>query len=612
MAQNLEESTDLDRQNFQGVMDPGTILNTPVRFFTIAALAAFALSRIFSQSINITAFYLERQDRWLLLLGTTGVLLCGWRLKPHTRIPALNVQAMLAAAAVLLVVTFLGHSLILSGYDRTRDEQMASFDALVFASGHLVESLPTLWRNHADVLNLNFMYPADQRGAWISAYLPFNAGFRALLASIATPVLAGPFMTGLGAIALWGCVRRLWPHDKQAGTVALILYGGSAQILVTGMTSYAMPAHLTLNMFWLWLFLRGSWKWDLAALFVGFLAVGLHQPLMHPMFAAPILFLLVREKRWDRATIYLVGYAIVGAFWLWWPTFVWQMVQADPSALPPVGVDFTTRMTRVIATGDPFALPNMLSNILRLIAWQHLLLLPLMLIGAKAARSNSLAGGLTGGIILTIFMMAVLLPYQGHGFGYRYVHGLIGNAILLAIFGWRIVVESEAAGKLRNLMFRTTIVGVFVLVPVQGWMAFAFYAPPAQVSGRIDKVDADYAVIGAGDARDAYDLIYNPPALDRRPVRLLREALDVKTIRDICAESPTVALVGNTILQPLADFYEDRRRTADQANAQIIPRLAEAGCRILASGWDQGDVSVKPTRFGMTPEPSASELPETH
>jgi hypothetical protein len=32
--------------------------------------------------------------------------------------------------------------------------------------------------------------------------------------------------------------------------------------------------------------------------------------------------------------------------------------------------------------------------------------------------------------------MAVILPSQGEGFGYRYLHGAIGTAILLAVYGW--------------------------------------------------------------------------------------------------------------------------------------------------------------------------------
>lgn len=257
MGRNTHYSASLDAKELPPA-NPAAKPGAARRVFAIAALAAFALSLTYAQSANITAFYLHRQDRWLLLLGFAALVLCGYRLTARTRLPAVTAKAVLATAAVLFAITLLGHDLLLAGYDRTRDEQMASFDAAVFAGGHLVARLPALWGDHATVLNDSFMYPAEQRSAWISSYLPLNAAMRALLGTLATPALAGPLMTALGALALWGCVRRIWPQDTEAATVALVLYAGSAQVLVTGMTSYAMPAHLALNLCWLWLFLRGS------------------------------------------------------------------------------------------------------------------------------------------------------------------------------------------------------------------------------------------------------------------------------------------------------------------------------------------------------------------
>jgi len=43
---------------------------------------------------------------------------------------------------------------------------------------------------------------------------------------------------------------------------------------------------------------------------------------------------------------------------------------------------------------------------------------------------------LVAGLVLTLLAMFMLLPYQGHGWGYRYLHGLIGSAALLGGYGW--------------------------------------------------------------------------------------------------------------------------------------------------------------------------------
>ena len=109
-------------------------------------------------------------------------------------------------------------------------------------------------------------------------------------------------------------MRRLfWPGEREPAVVAALLYCASGQILLSGMTSYAMTAHLTLNLLWLWLFLLDRRGADMGALAVAFVATGLHQPLFHPLFAAPFLFGLLRDRAWLRVAFYAAGYAAICA-----------------------------------------------------------------------------------------------------------------------------------------------------------------------------------------------------------------------------------------------------------------------------------------------------------
>ncbi|MBU6393143.1 MAG: hypothetical protein KGQ75_01075 [Sphingomonadales bacterium] len=553
-----------------------------VRFAIGSAAIAFILSLTFRPFSNVSAFLLHRQDRWLLLVAAMLVLLACIRPAQRIALPAVQRGTWLAAALVLLAAASAGHFLLLSGYDLSRDEQMATFDAAVFGGGHLVAPLPAFWRDHADVLNTLFMHPAQPRGAWISSYLPLNAGMRALFGLIGASWLVGPLMVALGAIALFGCVRRLWPDDREAGFVALVLYAGSAQVLFAGMTSYAMPGHLALNLCWLWLFLRRDTLSDLAALAVGFVATGLHQPLMHPMFVGPFILLLLAQRHWPRAAIYIAGYAVIGAFWLWWPTFISSLVQVSAQAPRPEGTDYVTRLMGILRDRDPMGMPNMVANGLRFIAWQHLLLVPLLLAGARRYRTDPMIAALAGGMVLTLLVMAILLPYQGHGFGYRYLHGLIGNGVLLAIYGWKTL--GSETGQWRTLLLRTTAAGVLVILPMQAVMAHQFYAASAQVSARLATVEADYVVVGRKDVATAVDLVNNPPDLGSRPVRLLRDELNDSAIAAICAGHPSIALIGNVTLAPLGDYYGFGEPVADMLNADAALRLARAGCRVSRVG----------------------------
>jgi hypothetical protein len=545
------------------------------------AAMAFALAALIGSEVNLTFFFLDRQDRWLLLAGALLLGLCVWRLRARTQPFAGGWRLAVAVGGVMVVATFAGHYGILSGHDMSRDEQMATFDAAIFAGGRLVAPLDAVWRDHAAALNTMFMYPTSESAAWVSTYLPFNAALRALFGLLGDAALAGPAMTLLGAAALWGCVRRIWPDNREAPVVALLLYLGSGQIWLNGMTAYAMPAHLALNLCWLWLFLRRAPWADIAALTIAFIAVGLHQPILHPMFAAPILFLLVLERDWRRAALYFAGYAAIGAFWISWPGWMWSLVEAGGGAPQAAGVDFLSRIALAME-GSAGGLALMVANLLRFVAWQHLLLLPLLVMGVRIARRDRMAGALAGGVLLTLAVVAVILPYQGHGFGYRYLHGLIGNCILLAVYGW--VSLGDQSGQWRTLLMRSTVTGLVILLPIQAWMAHSFYAPPAGVSKRLSAIDADYIVVGAGDAPFAADLVINPPFLGERPIRLLREAISPALVRRICASQPVVALTGPEELAPILAYYDMAPPRIGAANAALADNLRRAGCRVIATG----------------------------
>ena len=552
-----------------------------VRWLCILLIVIFALTSLQGAGPNLSLFLLYCQDRWLLLVGGLLLALSLWRLPLHHQQLKGDWRLALCAGSAMAALAFAGHYWILCGYDMSRDEQMATFDAAVFAKGLLAAPLPPMWRDHADALNTMFMYPADHRGAWISAYLPLNALLRTIAGTVATPALVGPLMTLIGALALWGCARRIWPDNREAAVVSTILYVGSAQILFNGMTAYAMPAHLALNLCWLWLFLGRRWWMDGLAIIVAFVAVGLHQPHMHPLFAGPILFLLILERNWGRAAFYLAGYAAIGAFWLWWPNAMWAMSQTSELAQKPEGVDYLTRLLTELQKSDRMVFVNMAANLLRFAAWQHVLLIPLMAMGFGVARQNRLAGALVAGIVLTLIVMAIILPYQGHGFGYRYLHAVTGNALLLAAFGWIDLAQRREVW--RPLLMRTTVAGLCILLPLQAWMAHQFYAPFAQVTARINASPVDYVVVGQGDAPFSADLVINVPFLEQRPTRLLREAVDMRLISAMCVTGATVSLVGVDTLAPIAAYYNVTAQSSLAAdNAQLATQLSKAGCQVVA------------------------------
>ena len=543
----------------------------------LAGLAVLAAASI--STSNLGLFYLRRQDQWLLIVGAILMLACLRTLPDRRRMLTADWRFALAVGGIMALVAFVGHHAIMSGYDLSLDERFANFDAAILASGHFAAPLPPQWQDHSHALNTMFMYNTGHREAWISSYLPSHAALRALIGITGVPSLTGPLMILIAALALWACARRIWPDNREAPVVALLLYTGAGQIWLNGMTAYAMPAHLALNLCWLWLFLRRSWWGDAGALAIGFVAVGLHQIHYHPLFAAPILFLLLLERNWLRAGYYAFGYAAIGIFWQLWA--YWSATWVVGGPLPPdaAHVDILSRIIGNWAKVEGLRLPNMIENLLRMAAWQHLLLLPLVALGVRVARRDRLAAALLGGIVLTLAVRIAFQPYQGHGLGYRYLHGLIGNLILLAVYGW--VSLGQDMGRWRSLLLRTTAASCLILVPIQAWMAHGFYAPYAAVSHRIGSIAADYVVIGAKDVPFSGDFVRNDPYLDNRPVRLLREAIDPALQAQLCSSRPTVALIGTKILRPAATYFgTSPSASLESDNLDLATSLYRLGCYV--------------------------------
>lgn len=90
--------------------------------------------------------------------------------------------------------------------------------------------------------------------------------------------------------------------------------------------------------------------------------------------------------------------------------------------------------------------------------------------------------------------------------------------------------------------------------------------------------------MGINDVPVSLGLAFNPAMLDRRPVRLLRNALDDGAITAICTDYPTVAPIGSAALAPLSACYWFGSGGADKANALVVPKVAHAGCKVNGVG----------------------------
>jgi len=533
--------------------------------------------------VFLTAFSALQQDvpvafglcAILLLIGLRPVLAAGAAKTGRIALGPLMIGVVALVAGIWLIR--IG---ALYNHDFTRDEHMAVFDARIFATGRLFWPLAPAMAPYYSALNDLFLLPIGNHEGLVSAYLPVNAAIRALLGKVMPLSLVSPLLVGVAALALWRVAARLWPGDRATQIVVLVLFASSSQVILTGTAAFAMTTHLAFNLVWLALFLRGSRASHGAALGVGFFATGIHQPLFHPLFVLPFLDLLRRQRRWRELGLYLAGYLAIGLFWMAWPRWVASHGVGIPPGNAAEQVGYLGRLATAIAPPNFAAITIMAANLMRFVLWQHLLLVPLALIGLwRCGRGNDLIRALALGVLLTFVAMAVLIPPQGHGWGYRYLHGLIGNLCLLAGFGWCWL--RDHGGVPQRAMAIASAVSLLIVLPVHTVMVRSMIAPYVRATQGFARLDADYIVVDSENLPFSSNFVLNRPNLSNRPRMLLGSLLVPSDLARLCpgrtiafADAPQFAATYRYYLFPVprgpSRLQQRQRRIAARAGCRVI------------------------------------------
>ena len=418
---------------------------------------------------------------------------------------------------------------------------MADFDAVIFRSGRLMAVIPPEWRPFRTALIPLFLLPVPGSVGFVSSYLPGNAALRALVGLVVNPDWTSPLLAAVAILALFRVARQLWPERPDAVVVCMLMLATSSQVLVTATTSYAMTAHLAVNLVWLWCFLRDDRTGHAGAVATGFIGCGLHQIIFHPLFVAPFIVHLWARRRHRLAGLYVLAYAAICGFWISYPSLVLMSASIPPDNAMLAGAP---RFWAVIAAlmewfslGGSIAI--VIDNIVRFIAWQHILLVPLVFASLLCIRrSAGLTRAILAGPLLTLLAVFVLLPWQGHGWGYRYLHGLIGNFCLLAGYGW-MVVTSEASSEQRtaaaSVLGISTIFTVVVLLPAHIVQARSLDAPYRAAMAAIRQASTEIVIVDPSGMEFPTNLVRNDPFLRGRPKILDLALLDSAAIEDLCA-----------------------------------------------------------------------------
>lgn len=511
------------------------------------------------RSTELPKFFLMFQDApVLLLVGLLSLAAVRMLNKKGPASPSFGWLEGTGPALILAAITtgavYAGAYLVYRHYALSLDEFMAEFDARIFAGGHLLAPVAAEWRDYVPALQPIFRLEVPENAYWISSYLPVNAAFRAVFVLLGDPAFEGAVLAGIALLALYGVARRIWPERPDAAIVGTVLLACSSQFLITAMTPYAMTAHLALNLVWLWLFLRDTrWSHGLAAA-IGFAACGLHQVVFHPLFVAPFLLSVLRARRWKLAAFYAVAYAAIGLFWILYWKFLLQGTGAAAAQTADFGIAYLfRRIVDMTQLNILTSIPLMGLNLFRFVAWQSPLTIPLALTAfIVLRRQNETVRDLGWGIFLTLAVVLILMPYQGHGWGYRYLHGLLGSLCLLAAQGWITLTGLQEGGgrkQITTLLAASAAVSLFVLLPWYAWQARSFVTPYAAAVAAIQNAKADVVIVDPSEIWFGVDLVRNDPYLRTSPKVMALYQLDEAGLRKLCGRYDVALFEGRDATQ---------------------------------------------------------------
>lgn len=450
-------------------------------------------------------------------IGELGALAASWCGR-NVRVVALLTTAALAA----------GTHAVYHTHELSLDEHSVVFQSRIFAAGHLSGFFPP------DLMDWliprffqgKFLIGSPVTGKVTSIYWP---GFALLLTpftALGVPWLLNPLIGGCTVLAMHRLALKLFGNAESAGYVVLLTLASPA-VSINAISYYAMPAHLLASALFTLLLLTPTPGRALLAGLVGSVALVLHNPVPHTLFALPwIVWLALRADRVRLVSALILGYLplclLLGAGWVLFLGTLGGQASPDGAATQTAQA-VIDRLGVIIATPPGVGLISRILDLGKLWLWAVPALVTVAALGAwqrRRDRGRWLLIGASG--VLTYFGYYVVPFDQGHGWGFRYFHSAW---LVLPLFAASALRESDAPhaadpaparGRLSGYIAACALLSIALLtsfraLQVEHFISRHLHQLPVAASGetRVVIIDAFRSYYG-------WDLVQNDPFLRQR------------------------------------------------------------------------------------------------
>jgi hypothetical protein len=370
-----------------------------------------------------------------------------------------NIKAIVITSVAMFV---LGAVFVYHNNAFSMDEYAAVFQAKTFAAHQLTAQLPPSlvdWLVPAG-FNGAFLIASRATGQTMEAYWP---GFSLLLAPFeyfCVPWLCNASLAGF-AIFLIHRITLEITDDRRAAGWAVLFTVGSGVFAAYAISYYSMQAHLTANLLFAWLLLRPTPNRAFCAGVVGSLALVLHNPFPHILFAAPWIIATARSNGQRRSFFALIlGYLplffLIGIGWL----YLREVVTSGSS-----GFNVISNNVGVFRFPDKAMIDIRVAALAKMWIWAVPGLFLFAVLGRLRHGDDLHVRLLAQSALLTFAGYIFFIFDQGHGWGYRYFHSAWGAIPILAACAF--TARPESTGRLAAFAGAAAILNLMLVIPLQ-------------------------------------------------------------------------------------------------------------------------------------------------
>ncbi|HWW19903.1 MAG TPA: hypothetical protein VNZ06_03785 [Steroidobacteraceae bacterium] len=455
-------------------------------------------------------------------------------------------------ALLSVVLLCVGVKVVYHDHPLAMDEYAAFFQSQVFAAGHLAGRFPVElmdWLIPRDFQN-HFFIVSRNTGEVVSSYLPAFSLLLTPFTWLGIPWLCNPLISGLTVLAIHRLALHVFQDVAIAGA-AVLLTIASPVFFADGISYYSMSAHLLANTVFALLLINPTRLRALLAGVVGSIALTLHNPVPHALFAVPWVLWLAGRDNGGR----LVGSLILGylplclLLGLGWVRFYAQVASAGSATVSSGGILASwQRITQA------FALPSWSVVLARLIGlakvwvWSVPLLPLLAVIGAVRWHRQPICRLLLQSALVTIVGYLIVPVDQGHGWGYRYFHSawmalpILGAGALARPISARQASLAEEDHDIGVLMLGCAMLTLVVGVGLRAYQMNEFIAQDLTHVHSQYCLDRCVILLKAGGGPYELDLVQNDPWLRSDTIRMVSASSELNA-KMLAYEFPGMHLI---------------------------------------------------------------------